>query len=324
MRAVICHQKCSPEDLRVEEIDPPMMVQGGVRIAIKAAGINFADTLIIRGSYQRMPDFPFSPGLEAAGEVLECSADVTHVKPGDRVLATLDHGGFAEQAVARSSDVHKISESLDFETAAGFPVAYGTSHVGIVHKLALTSKDTILIHGAAGGVGLTAVEVARKVGARIIATAGGADKLAIAKAAGADELIDYKKEDVRERVKQLTDNQGVSAVYDPVGGEMFETSLRCVTPDARMLVVGFAAGKVQQIPANILLVKNTTVIGFDWGAYRRLDPDMITDSFRELLQWYDSGDLKPHISHTFTLDDITQALATLISRKSTGKIVLKL
>jgi len=322
MRAVVCQEKCGPNGLIVGDIDAPPMIEGGVRIAVYAAGLNYSDLMIIRGDYQIKPDFPFTPGAEVSGIVMECAPGVYHVKPGDRVLAILDYGGFSEQVVARSSDVYLIPAAMDFVTAAGFPVAYGTSHVALREKLDLQAGQTVLINGAAGGVGLTAVEISHILKVRVIATAGGPEKLAIAKAAGASELIDYRSEDIRERVKALTGGLGVEAVYDPVGGKTFEASLRATCAGARMLIIGFAAGEVQQIPANILLIKNITAIGFHWGAYRTLDPEILERSFLELFDWYREGRLKPHVSHTFELSEVTEALEMIRLRKSTGKVVL--
>jgi len=322
MRAFLCHDWGEAETMKVEDTAPPEMTEGGVRIAVKAAGVNFADTLMIKGEYQVRPPFPFSPGLEVAGEVIECAPGVTEFQPGDRVMAMVHYGGYATQAVAPAGDVVKIPDSMDFTAAAGFPIVYGTSHIGLVHKLGLKAGETLLVHGAAGGVGLTAVEIGKLLGATVIATAGGADKLKVAEQYGADHLVDYRSEDIRERVKQLTDGRGADAVYDPVGGAAFDASLRCTIQRGRILLVGFASGTVPQIPANILLVKNLTVIGYYWGAHRKLDPELVKGSFETLLDWYDNDKLKPHVSHTFDLSDAAEAMAMLKSRKSTGKVVL--
>jgi NADPH:quinone reductase len=322
MRAFLCHEWGEAGTIKVEETAAPEMFEDGVRIAVKAAGVNFADILMVKGEYQVRPQFPFSPGLEVAGEVIECAAGVSGFKAGDRVLAMVSHGGYATEVVAPTKDVIAIPDSMDFTIAAGFPIVYGTSHIGLIDKLKLQAGETLLVHGAAGGVGLTAVEIGKKLGASVIATAGSPEKLAIAKQFGADHLIDYSVEDIKDRVKQLTDGRGADAVYDPVGGSAFDASLRCTTQRGRILVVGFASGTVPQIPANILLVKNISVIGYYWGAHRKLDPDLIKRSFGELMTWFENGDLKPHISHTFDLADAAQAMNMLSSRKSTGKVVI--
>lgn len=324
MWAVICRDWCEPEQLEFVDVAEPELRPGGVRIGVRAASLNFADTLMIKGDYQVKPPRPFSPGLEVSGDVLEVAPDVTKFAAGDRVMAVVNYGGYAEEVVASATNVFLIPDSLDYEKAAGFPIAYGTSHIGLQHKLNLQAGETLLVHGAAGGVGLTAVEIAKKMGATVIATAGGPDKLKIAKQYGADHLIDYRTEDIRTRVKALTDGKGVDAVYDPVGGDVFTSSLRAMAPGGRILVVGFASGSVAPVPANILLVKNISVIGFYWGAYRELDPGLLTASFDELLGWQEKGLLNPHISHVFDLADAPKAMEMLRSRKSTGKIVLKI
>jgi len=322
MRAVICEDWCGPDGLVIGDVPPPPLVEGAVRVAVKAAGVNFADTLMIQGQYQVKPPHPFSPGLEVAGEVVECAAGVSNVKPGDRVMAMVHYGGFAAEVVTDATGVYAIPDSMDYVTAAAFPVVYGTSHIGLAAKLDLKPGETLLVNGAAGGVGLSAVELAKRMGATVIATAGGPEKLAIAEEQGADHLIDYRNEDIRARVKVLTDGRGVDAVYDPVGGSAFDASLRATAQGGRILIVGFASGDVPQIPANILLVKNISVIGYYWGAHRTLDPKLIADSFAELLTWYDAGQLKPRVSHTFDLADVEQAMETLTGRTSTGKVVL--
>lgn len=324
MWAIVCRDWCEPDGLELDDVPEPEPVSGHVRIAVRAAGLNFADTLMIKGDYQVKPERPFSPGLEVAGDILEVAEDVTAFRPGDRVMAVVHHGGFAEEVVAVSTDVFLIPDGLDYTRAAGFPIAYGTSHVGLKDKLNLQPGETILIHGAAGGVGLTAVEIAKKMGATVIATAGGPEKLEIAESYGADHLIDYKTEDIRARVRELTQGKGVDCVYDPVGGDVFTASLRATAQGGRILVVGFASGTVAPVPANILLVKNISVIGFYWGAHRTLDPALLDRSFKELLAWFEAGDLDPHVSHTFDLADAAKAMNMLKSRKSTGKIVLKM
>ena len=322
MRAVVCQEFNSDQPLSVGDLPSPELSSGFVRIAVRACGVNFADTLMVKGQYQVKPQLPFAPGLEVSGFITEVSSDVTGFTVGDRVMACVDFGGYAEEAVARASDTYVIPTNMTFVEAAGFPIVYGTSHIGLVNKLKIQPGETLLVHGAAGGVGLTAVEIGKALGARVIATAGSADKLAIAKQYGADDLIDYRSEDIRERVKALTDGRGADAVYDPVGGSAFDASLRATVPGGRILVVGFASGTVPQIPANILLVKNLSIIGYYWGAHRKLDPSLITNSFAELLGWFKAGKIKPHVSHVFPIEDVNIAHETLTSRKSTGKVVI--
>jgi NADPH2:quinone reductase len=320
MRAILCQALGQP--LVAAEIEPPALPERGVRIAVHAAGVNFADSLLISGRYQEKAEPPFVPGFEVAGTVLEVAAGVTAVQPGDRVMAVLPHGGFAEQAVAQDGQVWRIPDSMDFATAAGFPIAYGTSHYGLVERCLLQPGETLLVHGAAGGVGLTAVEVGAALGATVIATAGGSDKLAVALDHGASHGIDYKSEDIRARVKELTGGRGVDVVYDPVGGAVFDASVRCTAQNGRLLVVGFASGQVPSPPANILLVKNLTVIGYYWGAYRSLTPTAWRNSMQQALDWAAAGRLRPLVSRTLPLEQAEQAIGLLKSRAATGKVVL--
>ena len=322
MRAVICQGWGGPEFLKLLDVPPPSVGPGQVRLAVAAAGINFADTLMIAGKYQEKPAFPFSPGLEVAGIVEEIGPDVTGLTVGQRVAAVLDHGGFAEQAVARVEDVFPIPDSMDFAVAASFPIAYGTSHIALRERARLQAGDILLVHGAAGGVGLTAVEIGKALGATVIASAAGPERVAVAAAHGADYLIDTKSEDIRERVRELTDGRGVDVVYDPVGGEGIDTSLRSIAWGARLLVIGFAGGATPQIPANLLLVKNCAAIGLYWGSYRRHAPQLVAESFRELFSWCEDGKLRPLVSQRFPLERAAEALTLLANRRATGKLVL--
>lgn len=322
MHALICDQPNGYDDLRLGEMPDPQAGPNEVLIDVAAAGMNFADTLMVAGKYQVKPNPPFVPGLELAGTIAACGAGVTGFKPGDRVMAVVDHGAFAGRAVAKVADTFHIPAGLAFPEAAGFPIAYGTSYGALVWKARLRPGETLLVHGAAGGVGLTAVEIGKALGARVIATAGGPDKCAIASAHGADAVIDYKTEDVRQRVKALTAGRGTDVVYDPVGGDLFEASLRAIAWNGRLVVIGFAAGKVQQIPANILLVKNIDVLGFYWGSYRAQAPEMMADAFRALADMTAKGHLRPHVSHALPLGDWREGFEILLGRRSTGKIVL--
>lgn len=322
MRAVVCKAWCGPEELKVEDVAPPKLEAGGVRIRVRAAGLNFADNLIIAGRYQIKPPLPFSPGFEVAGRVLECAEGVVRCKPGDRVMAVLDYGGFAEEAVADQESVFVLADSVSDEVAAAFPVAYGTSHLGLKYKCGLERGESLLVHGAAGGVGLTAVEIGKRLGAKVIATASGPEKCAVAVVAGADHALDSRAEDLRDQVKALTRGRGVDVVYDPVGGKLFEESLRCTAAGGRILIVGFASGDVPQIPANILLVKNIAAIGYYWGAHKTVKPAWMRASFEELLDWLAAGTLKPLVSQTFPLEEAPEALQALKARRTTGKVVL--
>lgn len=323
MRAILCTANGKPADvLSPTDLPPPALGAGQVRIAVAAAGVNFADSLIVAGRYQDKPPLPFVPGLEVAGRVLEVGAGVDVCKPGDRVMAVLDQGGFAEQAVADAQNVFVVPDDLDLVEAAGFPIAYGTSHHGLAVKGGLRAGETLVVLGAAGGVGLTAVEVGKAIGAKVIACAGGADKLQVALERGAFAGIDYKTENVRDRVKKLTGGAGADMVYDPVGGPMLEAGLRALKHGGRLMVIGFASGEVPAIPANLLLIKNLAVLGYYWGAWRKLDPASIRASMIELLDWWRTGRIRPHVSNRLPLDQAVEAIGLLTSRAATGKVVL--
>lgn len=328
MRALQCPSWGDYRNLRavdLPDLGPPAPDE--VKIKVAAAGLNFADTLMIAGNYQVKPPLPFVPGLELAGTVAAVGAKVAHVKPGDRVMAVVEYGAMAGEAMAKAADVFPVPAGMSLTEAAGFIIAYGTSHGALTWKAKLQPGEVLLVHGAAGGVGLTAVEIGKALGAIVIATAGGADKCKIALEHGADHAIDYKAEDLRARVKEICaglGKDGADVVYDPVGGEIFEASLRCVAWNARLVVIGFAAGKVQQIPANILLVKNLDALGFYWGSYRRHQPDLLAPSFRDLARMHAEGRIKPLVSACLPLDRAEEAFASLVARKSTGKVVLTL
>ncbi|MCP5425150.1 MAG: NADPH:quinone oxidoreductase family protein [Gammaproteobacteria bacterium] len=319
MRAILCKTLGTVDALALEDLPSPSPGPDQVKIAVHACGLNFADTLIIQGKYQTKPEPPFSPGMEIAGEIMACGAEVATLRPGDRVMAVLSYGGFSEEVIAPASAVVALPAGMDFVTAAGFPVAYGTSHLALTHRARLQAGENLLVHGAGGGVGLTAVEIGKQLGATVIASAGGPDKLDVAAAHGADHLIDYTREDIRERVKDLG---GADVVYDPVGGSAFDASLRCINWEGRILAIGFASGKIPQPPANILLVKNCAVIGLYWGAYLWRNPPLMHQSLSDLLDWYAQGRLRPHVSRTYPLEQAKTALEYLMARRSTGKLVL--
>ena len=325
MRAVRCEAWGEPEVLHLGEVEVPEPGPGELRLAVHAAGVNFADILMVAGQYQEKPAFPFTPGLEAAGVVEAVGEGVTRVAPGDRVLALPATGAFAEAALAGEDSVFKIPDAMDFVTAAGFAVTYGTAQGALDWRAHLQPGELLLVHGAAGGAGLAAVEVGKAMGATVIATARGREKLAVAQEHGADYPIDTGTEDVRAEVRRIAGElgkQGAEVVFDPVGGALFEASLRCVAWGARLVVIGFAAGTVQQIPANILLVKNVSAIGFYWGSYRAHAPELVAAGYVQLFEWYAAGKLRPHVSHRLDLAEAGAALGLLKSRKSIGKVVL--
>lgn len=321
MKAVVCRGLTGPDGLVLEELpDPGHPGPGQVRIRIAAAGLNYADLLVTAGKYQVKHRPPFVLGFEAAGLVEAVGPDVADFQVGDRVMAIPEAGGFAEVAIVAADAVYPAPKGLDAAAAAGFPIAYGTSYLALVEQAKLQAGEWLLVHGAAGGVGLTAVEIGKALGARVIATAGGPDKCAIAKAHGADHVVDYKSEDIRERVKQIAGT--VDVVYDPVGGSAFEASLRVVNWNARILIIGFAGGPVPQIPANILLVKNVAAMGFYFGSWRKHRPGLVRQGFAALDGLVRAGQVNPLVSHRLPLSDFRKALQLIESRQSTGKVVL--
>lgn len=321
MRAVVCRALTGIDGLALEELpDPGHPGPRQVRIRIAAAGLNYADLLVTAGKYQVKHAPPFVPGFECSGIVEAVGPEVADHQVGDHVMAIPEAGGFAENAIVPADAVYPAPKGLDEAEAAGFPIAYGTSYLALVEQAKLRGGETLLVHGAAGGVGLTAVEIGKALGARVIATAGGPDKCAIAKAHGADHVIDYKSEDIRDRVRALAG--GVDVVYDPVGGSAFEASLRVVNWNARILIIGFAGGPVPQVPANILLVKNVAAMGFYFGSWRLHRPEAVRQAFRSLDDMVRAGQLKPLISHRLPLPEFRKALELIQGRRSTGKVVL--
>jgi len=321
MRAMICRAWGAPGELRLEEVDPPRPAAGQIIIKVAASCINYADTLMIKGQYQSRPAFPFAPGLEAAGEVLHCGDAVSRFKPGDRVMALLAHGGFAEQAVAAESDCFKVPDEMDFDTAAAFLVGNVSSHVAIRWQAKLETGETLLVLGASGGVGLTAVEIGKALGARVIAAASSPEKLEIARQHGADDLIDYKSTSLKKSVAALTDGNGADVCYDPVGGDLFDEALSSVAWGGRILVIGFVGG-IPQIPANRLLVKHRSAMGSSLRYFRERRPDLLRASFDELIGWWRDGKLKPLVSQRFALAEVPAAMEELLRRRAVGRIIV--
>ncbi len=306
---------------RLSEMACPEPGPGQIRVKIAACGLNFADLLMIKGQYQDTPAAPFTLGMEVAGVVEALGPGVSAPRPGTRVAVFAGQGGLADYGVFEAARAVPIPDAMPFAEAAGFLVAYGTSHLALTHRAALKPGERLLVLGAAGGVGLTAVELGSIMGAEVIAVARGADKLAVAKAAGARHVIDSETADLRAALKALG---GVDVVYDTVGGAGFDAALRATRPDGRILSIGFASGEVPQIAANLLLVKNISVMGFYWGGYLRFAPELLTASLAELLALYEQGRLRPHVSATYPLAQAAEALDLLRSRRSTGKVVVTL
>ncbi|HUO63991.1 MAG TPA: NADPH:quinone oxidoreductase family protein [Terriglobales bacterium] len=318
---MLCHAWGPVENLKLGDVPAPVPADGEVVIAVKAVGINYADAIMVAGNYQTKPPLPFSPGLEAAGIVTACGRRVTRFKPGDRVMAILAHGGLAELAVAPEAETFAIPERMSFEEAGAFPVAYISSHVALRWQGRLEPGETLLVLGAAGGVGLTAVEIGKAMGARVIAAASTAEKLAVAQERGADEIINYATEKLTERVMALTDGKGADVCFDPVGGELFDPALSSLGWGGRILLIGFVAG-VPHIPANRLLVKHRAALGSSLRYFRWHAPDKLRRSVEELLLWYGEGKLRPLVTHRLPLEQSVEAIRLLTDRKAHGKVVV--
>ena len=321
MRAMICKDWGSVEDLTLEDVPTPVPGDDDILIEIAAVAANFADAIMISGKYQTKPERPFSPGLEASGTVLACGKDITNCKPGDRVMAMLAYGGYAEQALAKPGDTFVIPDAMSFEDAATFPVAYMSSHVAIRWEGRLQPGETLLVLGAAGGVGLTAVEIGKAMGARVIAGASSPEKLAAAAEHGADDGIDYSKKSLKDRVMELTDGKGVDVCFDPIGGDLFDSALSSLGWGGRILLVGFVGG-IPQIPANRLLVKNRAAHGSSLRHFRWNQPDKLRQSVDELFGWYEEGKLHPLVTHRLPLEKTVEAIGMLTGRKAHGKIIV--
>jgi len=322
MRALVCRAWGEVDGLKLEDVEPPVPGPGEVLIDVEATPVNFADTIMVRGQYQTKPAFPFSPGLETAGMVARCGAGVSGLGPGARVMAILAHGGMAEQAVARAEEVWPIPEGMGFEEASVFPLSYLSSHVALRWQGRLEAGETLLVLGAAGGVGLAAVEIGKAMGARVIAAASSAERLAVARSHGADETIDYRAAGLKAQVEALTGGRGVDLCFDPVGGSLFDAALSSLAWGGRILLVGFVGG-IPQIPANRLLVKHRSALGSSLRYFRFHAPDKLQRSMAELLAWYGEGRLKPLISACYPLERAIEALQSLTERRAVGKVVIR-
>ncbi len=322
MKAVLCKAYGPPESLVVEDVASPTAGPGEVVVSVKAASVNFPDVLIIQNKYQVKPPLPFSPGSEVAGVVKAIGDGVTGVKAGDRVMAFTTFGAFAEEVKTDARRLTPLPDGMDFNTAAAFGLTYATSDHALRDRGRLTAGETLLVLGAAGGVGLAAIEIGKALGARVIACASTDDKLAVCRAHGADETINYAADDLRERVKALTDTRGADVVYDPVGGAYTEPALRSIAWRGRLLVVGFAAGDIPKLPLTLTLLKGCSIVGVYWGEFARREPQRFAESMQQLGRWYADGKLKPHVSATFPLDRAADALTRMANRQVTGKVVL--
>ena len=322
MKAIVCKKYGPPSDLEFTDVSLPPVGEKQVRIKIKACSLNFPDTLIIRGLYQFKPELPFTPGSDIAGIVLEKGSKVRHLNVGDEVFGFTLTGGFAEEANIDAKTIFPKPPNMPFHIAASFLLAYGTSYHALIDRAKLTEGETVVILGASGGVGLAAVEIAKQMGARVIAAASSDDKLNLCKEHGADETINYTSEDLKTRIKELTDGKGADVVYDPVGGTYSEAALRGIAWEGRFLVVGFAAGEIPKIPLNLALLKGCQIIGVFWGSFAMKDPNKNMQNSLQLMTWYAEGKLKPHIHKLYPLEETPDALAEMIARKVKGKVVI--
>src|SRR5712691_1744978 len=322
MKAVLCKQYGPPESLVVEELPSPKPGRGEVVVSVKAASLNFPDVLIIQNKYQFKPPLPFSPGSELAGVVKEIGAGVSGIRPGDRVIAFTTYGAFAEEVKTEAARLLPLPEKMDFITGAAFLLTYATSDHALRDRGALKAGETLLVLGAAGGVGLAAIEIGKALGARVIACASSDDKLAVCREHGADATINYAAEDLRERIKALTGGQGVDVIYDPVGGAYSEPAFRSIAWRGRLLVVGFAAGEIPKLPLHLALLKGASIVGVFWGDFARREPKAFAESIRQLGRWYAEGKLHPHVSQTFPLERAVDALKLMAARQVKGKVVL--
>lgn len=322
MKALLCKAHGRPEDLVLEEVAPPTPGRGQVRIAVRASGVNFPDLLMVQGKYQLKPPFPFSPGIEVAGDVVDVGDDVARVAPGDRVMTRVNFGGFAEQVVAPAADLVRMPDGMSYEDGASFLVTYGTSFHALFHRGELRVGEVLLVLGATGGVGLTAVEIGKLMGATVIAAGGSDEKLKVAAEYGADHLINYARESIKDRVKEITGGRGADVIYDAVGGDATDQAMRCVAWNGRLLVVGFAGGRIAQIPANLPLLKGASVVGVLWGAFAEREPARAAQACETLAGLYSAGRLKPYVTQRFPLERGGEALQALANRSVVGKIVL--
>jgi NADPH2:quinone reductase len=322
MKAVLCKAYGMPETLVIEEVEPLRAGKGQIVVEVKACGVNFPDTLIIQGKYQFKPAMPFSPGSEVAGVVKEVGEGVKGVSVGDHVIASTGWGGFAEEVVVNATKIIPMPAGLDFTIASAFVLTYGTSHHALKDRAQLQPGETLLVLGAAGGVGIAAIEIGKQLGARVIAAASNDEKLEVCKQHGASEVINYTSEDLRERIKQITGGQGVDVIFDPVGSSYSEPALRSMAWKGRFLVVGFAGGEIPRIPLNLTLLKGCSIVGVFWGAFTEREPQHNAENLAELMSWLSQGILKPHISATYPLERAADALYDMLNRKVLGKAVL--
>jgi NADPH2:quinone reductase len=320
-KAIVCRELGAPEGLRLEQFESKALKPGQVRVAVRAAGINFPDILMAAGEYQLKPELPFTPGMEAAGDVSEVAGDVPGVAVGDRVIVKLRHGGYADEVVVTPAQLTPLPSTFDYAEGATFLAAHGTAHHALVDRGQIGAGEVLLVHGAGGGVGLAAVEIGKLLGATVIAAASSEEKLAVARERGADHGVLYGAEPFRDAVKRITDGKGADVVFDPVGGEIFEQSLRCINWGARLLVIGFTGG-IGVAKTNLVLIKGASVLGVRAGEAARRDPKIGEARIAQLLAWAEAGKIRPNVSHRLPLADVAAAMRLLTERKAIGRVAL--
>ncbi|HYD96892.1 MAG TPA: NADPH:quinone oxidoreductase family protein [Noviherbaspirillum sp.] len=323
MKAIVCKSWGLPETLTVEDLPDVVPGPGQVAIDVHAAGVNFPDVLIIQNKYQFKPELPFTPGSELAGVVRAVGEGVKRFKAGDKVLAFVSLGAFAQQIAVPEPAVVPLPPGLDFDTAASFTLTYGTSHHAVVDRAQLKAGETMLVLGAAGGVGLAAIEIGKALGARVIAAASTDEKLAVCKEHGADATINYTTQDLREAIKAATDGKGPDVIYDPVGGVYAEPAFRSIAWRGRYLVIGFANGEIPKLPLNLPLLKGASLVGVFWGEFAKREPKANLAAMVQMMGWMAEGKIRPHISGRYALADTPRALSDMAARKVTGKVVIQ-
>jgi NADPH:quinone reductase len=326
VKAWVVRELGGPESLHLEEIAPGEPADGLVRIRVRAAAINFPDALMVAGLYQVKPELPFVPGVEVSGEVVS-APPASGFKARDRVMALLDsagltHGGYSEIADAAPGSVTRMPDSMPFEEGAGFTLVYQTGWFGLHRRAGLKAGETLLVHAGAGGVGSAAIQLGKAAGATVIATSGSDEKVAVCRTLGADHAVNYKTQDFVEEVKRITGGRGADVVFDPVGGDVYDRSTKCIAFEGRIVIVGFTSGRIPQAAANHVLIKNYSVVGLHWGLYAKRAPDLIAPATRALLDLYEAGKIRPYISTRLPLEEAPRALATVAEGKSTGKVIL--
>jgi NADPH2:quinone reductase len=324
MKAYVCREFGPVDSHKVEEIEDPRAEAGQVIVDVKAAGVSFPDVLIVQGKYQFQPPFPFSPGGEIAGIISEVGEGVVDWKVGDRVMAMTGNGGIAEKVLAFEMTLMPLPDSMDFKDGAAFPLNYGTTYHALKQRGQLQAGETLLVTGAGGGVGTTAIEIGKAMGARVIAAASSDEKLEIAKNLGADEVINYSDGELKEKVKALTGGLGADVIYDPIGGDIFMQCMRCINWKGRVLVIGFASGPIPEVPTNLALLKGCSIVGVFWGRFTGAEPEENSQNFDELFALHAEGKLKPQITKSYSLDDAAEAIASLENRKAIGKVVIEM